>query len=329
MKKRITLILLICVVAISLILPLVACDKDKPVDPVDTPAYTYVDGSSVFINMGTYPQKIADVSVETIKTNGVYNQETGYYTYDSKQYKIISARPCHEYMTPTFSNGEVVEDNKEYAFEVQSIVWKIINKSLGEDTYYVYSKYILDTEIYQEQSRIADVGDNKYFLKDSKGKVMENVYANNWEYSKLRETLKQFYNIAFDSNNKKGIIQTSNTNEHAKKSSRTYITKDYVFCLTSADAQNSRYSFIEEDMQRRLRIVSDYAIARGAFYIEYEDVGKVGWAWTRSPSNDISSSLGSNAADKVQNKGEITKQYILSDSDYKVGYAPAMRVVKL
>ncbi len=328
MKKRITLILLICVVAISMILPLVACDKNVVI-PINNPAYTYVDGSSVFIKMGTYPQKIADVAVATIKAEGTYNKDTDYYTYNQKQYKIISARPCHENMTATFSNGEVVEDNKEYAFEVQSIVWKIINKSLGEDTYYVYSKYILDTEIYQVQDRIYDAGENKYLLKDNKGNVMNDIYANNWEYSKLRETLKYFYTIAFDSNNKKGIIQTSNTNHHAKNSSRTYVTKDYVFCLTSADEQNPRYSFIEEDMQRRLRIVSDYAIARGAFYIEYDDIGKVGWAWTRSASNELSSFVGTKAADKVQNKGEITKQYFTDDTDYKVGYAPAMRVVKL
>ena len=332
MKKKLVLIFSILLLSISMILPLVSCKKNT--EPEPTPhvviPYTFVDGSSIYIKMGTYPQTIADVSVDTIKASGTYDSTTGYYSYDNKLYKIVTAHPCTEEMTAEFSNGVIVEDGKEYAFRVEDIIWKIINKALDEEDYFVYSEKVLDTAIYQAQAKFGKASNGVYYLYDSNGnlQITQEVYANNWEYSSLRATLANFYNIAFNSDNKTAIKQTDNVNS-SQDSGGDYFpshqndTKDYVFCLSKAQASNSRYGFTDEDKARRLRQVTDYAIANGALYIESTDGAKNGWIWTRTSASE------SNTVYKVKTTGDITASYIQSDTDLKIGYAPAMRITKI
>ena len=332
MKKRLVLILSILLLSISLILPLVSCKKNTDIEPEEKEVipYTFVEGSSVLIKMGTYPQTIASVSADTIKANGTYDEQTGYYTYEGSLYKLVIAHPCTQEMTAVFSDGQSVVDGKEYAFKVEDIIWKLINKQLEEEDYFAYSNKVLDTAIYQQKAKIGKASNNVYYLYDSNGnlQITQEVYANNWEYSVLRSALAQFYNIAFNEDNKTAIKQVDNVNS-SQDSGGDYFpshqnnTKDYVFCLSKAQASNSRYGFTDEDKERRLREVTDYAIAKGAFYIESTDGAKFGWIWTRTAAQT------SNSVYKITTTGDITASFINNDDDLKIGYVPAMRITKI
>ena len=329
MKKKLVLVISILLITISLILPLTSCKKKNNRTEENGVPYTFLENSTIYIKMGTYPQTISQESVDTIKTNGTYDSQSGYYTYNNNKYKIITAHPCTDEVSPVFSNDEPVVDGKEYAFLVEDIVWKIINKALDDPDYFVYSNKILDTAIYQDLDKIGKYRSN-YYIYDNQGALLynEEVYANNWEYSKLRTTLAYFYNNAFNNANKTVIIQKEIANT-SQDDGPDYFpnhqssTKDYVFCLSKAEATNSRYGFTDEDKDRRLRPVTDYAIANGVFYVVNTSNAIVGWSWTRTAATT------SNSVYKVSTAGELTTSYITSDLGLKIGYAPAMHITKI
>ena len=333
MKKAKLLILTILILTVVLILPLTACKKKKGDPDSVTPevAYEFVEGSTVYIKIGKYPQKLeTEVSVEDIKASGTYSESTGYYTYNDKEYKIIAANPCTQDMTPTFSNGEVAVAGKEYAFIVEPIVWKIINKALKEDFYLAYSDYILDTSIYQYQSKIGKTTINPiiYYLKDDEGNLRkdEEIYANNWENSVLRQNLHNFYNVAFSDVNKSAIQTYTMKNGSPNGGSNNYFpyhqkdTEEQVFVLSSEEAQKSRYGYTTEDKDRRLRKVTDFAIAKGVFCLATKGADYYGWAWTRTAGT------ASNNVHIIDTQGNLDVTYISDDSNLKVGYAPAVRL---
>ncbi len=334
MKKKFLLISTILIISILLVLPLFACEKE--VEPeVKIIPYKFVDGSTVFIEMGEYPQTIAeDVTVADIKTNGTYDESTGYYTYNENKYKIITASPDAGISEPTFSNGESVVAGTEYAFKVETIIWKIINKQLKEDDYLLYANKILDSTHYQEEENYGASTTQvvNYYLYDENHQLQieKEVYANNYEYSTLRNTLTSFYNIAFSEDNKTAIkkITVDNTSEKASPvHGDDYFprhqndTEDYVFALSKFEATYSRYGFTEEDKARRFREVTDYAIARGVFYIQNSSGLKSGWIWTRT------SGTYSNMVYYLNTLGEIKDRKIINED--ALGVVPAVRVEPL
>jgi len=330
MKKKWLYISIILILSISLILPLVSCKKEEePTEPVIP--YEYVEGSTILISMGLYPQTVSDIDVATIKS-GTYDETSGYYTYDGNQYAICEAYPFDIEYTPTFSNNQSVVVGKEYAFKVEPIIWKILNKNLGDDFYLIYANRVLDTCVYQLQENFKKGTDSfsNYYLLDNDGNlcIEQEYYANNYEYSALRYTLKQFYNKAFNEGNKSAIQTVEVNNKNSGHSGPEYNpdhqnnTQDKVFVLSKAEATNSKYGFTQEDLYKRYREASDYAIARGVYYQQRQEVARVAWTWTRT------STTNSNGIYKINTEGNITEQFISSDSDYKVGYAPAMKVNK-
>ena len=333
MKKSYLLVLLIIVLSISLILPLVSCkDKKEPETPEDPVIpYEYVDGSTIYIVMGEYPQSLVkDIAISDIKS-GAYDETTGYYTYNDNKYKIVTAHSCNTVSNKVFTNGDEVVDGQEYAFLVEPIVWKILNKNLGDDYHFVYSNVILDTAIFQKQENIgrSSTGIKNYYLYDEDGDlaISQEIYANNWQYSELRNTLTKFYNLAFTKDNKTAI-RLSTISNSSDDSDLDYFpshqqdTQEYVFCLSKKEATNSRYGFTEEDKEKRLRPVTDYAIANGAFFVNRS--GKLyGYAWTRTAAS------ASNTVYKVSTQGEMTESIISDDNDFRVGYAPGMKINKL
>lgn len=335
MKKKFLLFLIISIISILLVLPLVSCKKE--VEPeVKIIPYKFVDGSTTLIEMGEYPQTIAtDVSVDDIKASGVYDEETGYYTYNDVKYKIIPAYADQDITDATFSNGEAVVWGKEYAFKVEPIIWKIINKQIKDDTdYLLYANKILDSTHFQDEENYgASTGQVvNYYLYDENHQlqITTEVYANNYEFSKLRSTLSNFYEVAFSDDNKTAIkkITVDNTSSRATPDhGDDYFprhqndTEDYVFALSKFEATYSRYGFTEEDKERRFREVTDYAIARGVFYIQNSDGLKSGWIWTRT------SGTASNMVYYLNTLGEM-KDRKIQDED-AVGIVPAMRVSPL
>ena len=328
-KLTIILLLLVFIIPISLI----SCNSDdEEVNPdtpeVVVPPYKYQEGSTIYIEMGYYPQTLeTEYTVNEIKTGAL--QESGYYLYNNNLYEILTAKPCTQDMTPYFSNGEVCQDGQEYAFKVEPIVWKIINKVLKEDDYLVYSNKILDTSIFQKQEAFSYYSTyGNYYLYDSDNNLQydKEIYANNYANSILRLNATAFYAKAFDENNKKGINKTDVVNSSPDygayyEPSHQDNTQDYVFALSSAQATNSKYGYTQEDKDRRLREVTDYAVAKGVFCLQKSDEKYYGWTWTRTAADK------SNKVYIIDTEGNLDKVFISSDEDYKVGFAPAMRII--
>ena len=332
MKKRFLLIFSILMISILLVLPLVSCKEEIEPEEKIIP-YKFVEGSTTLIEMGEYPQTVAqDVTVDEIKASGTYDETTGYYTYNDSKYKLIPAFADDSITEVTFSNGESVVWGKEYAFKVEPIVWKIINKQIKEDTdYLLYANKILDSTHYQEEENFgASTGQVvNYYLYDENHQLQKDteVYANNYEHSTLRSALSNFYNVAFNADNKTAIkkITVDNTSQKATPDhDYDYFprhqndTEDYVFALSKFEATYSRYGFTEEDKERRFREVTDYAIARGVFYIQNSDGLKSGWIWTRT------SGTYSNMVYYLNTLGEMKDRKIVNED--AVGIVPAVRV---
>ena len=329
-KKIGVLIIALCTTFLMLF-SLVSCKKkETPIEPEpeDPIPYEFVEGSTIYINMGTYPQTVvSDIPVADIKS-GTYDEATGYYKYKDNYYSVITAHPCTDDMTAVFSNGDAVQDGKEYAFKVEPIKWRIINKALSqsEGYYFVYSTKILDVSIFQQQSAFgySSTYEVYYLYKDGHLREDSVYYANNWEASILRLNLNNFYTKSFTDANKTAIRLTKNVNKSPDEDSNYFPslqkdTDDYVYVLSYAEATNPNYSFTTMDKGNRLRQASDYAIAKGLFCLYKEDIC-YGWAWTRSGANK------SNNVYMVDVEGNLNVNFILSDSDNKVGFAPAMKI---
>ena len=328
--KMILIVVLVLLVPLSLF----SCKEKEtypvPAVPTKVIPYTFVEDSSLIIEMGTYPQTLeTEYTVEEIK-GGVYYEDTGYYMYYGNYYEILTAYPCTQDMTPKFSNGEVCEAGKEYAFKVEPIRWKVINKILNEENYFVYSNKILDTTIYQKQAAFGYDSDyqNYYLYKDNVLQVDKELYANNYEHSILRLKLQGFYSKAFSSANKSGIYLTSVKNSSPNygpyyEPSHQDDTADYVFALSSSEATNSKYGYTSEEKAKRLREPTDYALAKGVFCITKSDGTRYGWTWTRTAADK------SNRVYFIDTEGNLDKTIISSDDNYKIGFAPAMRVIIL
>ena len=224
MKKNSLLIFIVLLVSILVVLPLVSCKKEIDPEIVEEASYKFVEGSSMFIEMGEYPQTIAtDVTIADIKSQGTYDETTGYYTYNNEKYKIITANPNASIDSVAFSNEESVVAGQEYAFKVEKIVWKIINKQLKEEDYLLYSTKVLDSTYYQDEDAFGASSESvvNYYLYDENHnlQIKSEVYANNYELSILRQKLTNFYEQAFSDANKKAIKKVTVDNSSTKASS--------------------------------------------------------------------------------------------------------------
>jgi len=177
-----------------------------------------------------------------------------------------------------YLNNSYYKEEDAY-FLVEQIKWKKLE--VDENIYYV-TEMILDVEVFQS---------DKYFTVDSyaylkKPGVPDNIYANNYYYSIIREWLNNdFLVFAFTSGEKKQIkqVEIDNSSATTMSESNKYAcqnTLDYVFCLSHTEAQDP--SFMKAKP-------TDYAIFKG---IDVYTDGKtnpecVGNSiyWLRSPND--------------------------------------------
>lgn len=118
---------------------------------------SFVDGIA---KLGRYPQTMTDEDVNKIKS-GNFNEETGWYEYDGKEYAIITVGIDTVYQDSIiFDNGELAKNyqNVEKAFLVEDIKWEILSSGNG----YVN---IIPTRVIDRQK--FDTNGNKNYLESS------------------------------------------------------------------------------------------------------------------------------------------------------------------
>ncbi len=93
------------------------------------PTLSFTDGVAT---LGRYPQTLTDLEPNTVKSQGTLDDETGWYTYNQKQYAISPVKIDSEYASAAkWNNGSDASnlDNVEKVFLVEPIKWEVLSSS--------------------------------------------------------------------------------------------------------------------------------------------------------------------------------------------------------
>lgn len=216
------------------------------------------------IEYGFYPQAhVSDQSLINALNTLEDSMSNGWYLYNGEYYvkEIAIVFNNEEHV---FNDNVNIENGKTYWFKCETIKWDILEENNG--SYTLLSKTLLDTHAYYDSYESRNIED-------------ELIYANNYEYSNIREWLNNdFIDNAFIMSN--AYIQEK------------YIgTNDKIYLLSYDDYFANDYGFDSNEgviSKTRECKTTDYARAKGAWYNTKTDLKYNGTYWTRSSSNDFS-----------------------------------------
>ena len=285
------------------------------------------DTNGDYLLFGEYPQsEVTDSGLKTalntlagtLPTNGNNNGWTSYEYYingsnstDFMWYKDLSYNgekyrgvyfTKYRSRTTIGSNSDTYQDDNGYSpnsiywFKWEPVKWQIITTQDGQAL--LLSELVIDSQ--------------NFYLNYNQRTINGNtVYANNYEYSDIRNWLnEEFYSSAFN-NEQQGIIQitlidnsakTTNPNDNSMywdNGTNNYScgnTNDAIFLFSVSDLTNETYGYsnnveIKDDF--RIKQASDYAKSQGCG--EWEN-GASNW-WTRSSVYSSSHYIRACAAD--------------------------------
>ena len=253
-----------------------------------------------YVLFGDWPQSLKTDDI-TIDEKHIFslNQWKCYKGNDNCYYVKQNAKPFNIDLDKTpinqfFSNGTIVETGKDYYFKVEPIKWRILDNSFSGGKLLLSEKILtagcFDPHFYRDEQKITC-----RIIKD------ENIYPNNYKYSRIRAYLNGlngssysienyknsgFLNIAFTDNAKNCLKAVNVSNGKSTllglgdifeeelleedKNPYKYIcknTKDKVFLLSESDITNENYGFTPSDIESgypaRIKQATDYAIAAG------------------------------------------------------------------
>ena len=213
------------------------------------------DGTGIYF--GEWPQTIAEEGV----TFSAKRDKDGYYLgSDGERYAKIKVNwsDKSDYDLETFwteegcgmnlvSDGTYLQEGSTYYFKVEKLRWKILERD--GDIATVICTSIIEGMDYQENYK-RDSGDGCYYVITETGEYVTDaegnrIYANNYEYSMLRQFLiNEFYNKAFNDLQKE-LIQTVLVDNSG--TSDTYPTNPYG----SNDTQDKVWALSYDDYMDR------------------------------------------------------------------------------
>ncbi len=234
------------------------------------------------VTFGSYPQTdvTSELGAELTKAAPDTDDWTSYnYYYDGKQsdymkYYDLSyngGRYRGVYFTKyrprgwdttssAYQSANGYNTGKVYWFRYDPLTWRILDPSTG----YVICEDIIDSQAFN----------NEYYFNGS-GYYNDKTYthyANNWEYSTIREWLNEtFFFTAFSSGERSQIPCTKLTTPAYSSSYSKYDVGeagDYIFLPSYQDMLNTSYrfssAFSDYDINRRAHS-SDYAKSQGVY----------------------------------------------------------------
>lgn len=267
---------------------------------------------STYIYFGEYPQTYVghetdvDFAGSTKDSRGYYLASNGAY------YAQITATPFDGgYLF--FRSGHSLTRGVKYQFKVEPIRWRILSEEDG------VAFLICDTAI--------------------DAVTFDPINLNDYDTSPMRTWLNNdFYNIAFDAEQKEKILTTEvdnsakSTNPFGKPNffengvnyGATDNTFDKVFLLSVEEVTNPNYGFVNDHTtgdRARVRDASEYAMARGIYFnrnchYSESDYGRAIYWWLRSP-------VASSAEMRVINGGSL---YGTNTKTNMVGVVPAIKI---
>lgn len=237
---------------------------------------------------------------------------------------------------------------EEGYFLIEPIRWSILSQENGEanllcDIEVEYVEYKKNTNYTYATGTVLNKNGNEttvmeYFATDGNGNLITNkngynVYLNDYEYSDLRAYLNDtFYNQAFKSYEKELILKTTVENSVSANPYAFADTEDYIFAPRAVELCG--YNFADDGAVvdlGRLRKVSDYARATGAYVMPESDV----WGWVSYASGEefpetkegvLNFLVHSGEVETIEQANEYYDEYItyfgvfwLRDSDWYEG----------
>ena len=175
-----------------------------------------------------------------------------------------------------------------------AIILSLLSPVYGAGQEYVYAQETKSKENFTEEKikwrilSVDDDGQGALLIADS---IIDCIsYSDRescWDICTLRDWLNNdFYNSAFDNNEKNAIKQTSVKTESYYSTGEKIVTQDNIYILSREEAFDSDYGF--EKTEYRISKVTDYALCKNTNndrggYLYYS------W-WTRSPGYDCRAS---------------------------------------
>ena len=259
-------------------IPSLAKQRDLGMIPV-------IDNLNKTITYGLYPQSNVDDADLIDSLNSLpHKQLNDWYLFNGDFYATINANIYvgATYLDYQFDNGIDIENGKKYWFKCEPITWRILS---GNGSYYLLSDLCLDTSDFYD-----GIANNYQMIRTINGKK---IYANNYEYSDIREFLNNaFYNNAFALNNEHialtGVANGKQTTT-VYNSENKYCcedTMDKVFLPSYKDYINTSYGFsqyYDTHSAKRICVTTDWARARKVYPGSSQDTLYNAICYTRSP----------------------------------------------
>ena len=323
MKKNILSSLLIMILSFSLF---ATTSNNKPTLDLLTKvsdsyiSYKTTKNTTEYL-FGVWPQtkKANNVSIDTSTTKDI-NGWKCYKGSDNCYYVKETAKPYDLY---SFDDGTVIEENKEYYFLLEPIVWQLL------DNNYQNGKLLVSKKILQSGSFCTSTNER-------------DIYLSNYEKSSIRAWLngingskydvedysnKGFINKAFS---KQGIQNIKNINVDNSINSTSYIdndlkkvskytsnnTNDKIFLLSGKEVADEKY--FTDDLSR-IKQTTDYARAKTTYSNSSPKNMNNGWYWLRSPTKN-----NGNIGSGVRYDGQANLSYTISHDRIAGGIVPSL-----
>ena len=193
------------------------------------------------------------------------------FTYNGTKYRAVTFSQYRPYRTyESSSTGNSNQNNNGYTpnniyyFKYEPLKWRVLDPSTG----LVLCESIIDSQAYSNTAY--KYGKEPYYSMGAWWNDAEHAhYANDYATSSIRAWLNDdFYNIAFSSSQKAGIL-TSQLDNSAYSASRSKYnsetTYDKVFLLSVNEMQNTAYGFSIDTASDPTRQAkgTDYAKCQG------------------------------------------------------------------
>ena len=256
-----------------------------------------------WVSYGYY--KYGDMENDAWYIDKEYNGEKyrGVIFSDYRPYSTINSGAS----SATYQDDNGYLEETVYWFKYEPIRWQVVKQSNGKAL--AISELILDSQCFYTT------------INDIRNNGNQKIYANNWEYSSLRQWLNSnFYNVAFNANQKNAIIAESLDNKTTAYdgSYNNYAncqnnTTDNVFLLSYKDVTDTSLGFNSSNL---CKWSTDYAKAQGLY--SSPNVDYQGSWWLRSADSDTSSMVT-----LVNPIGTTGSQYVWTTS---FGVVPAIIV---
>ena len=242
------------------------------------------EGEWTYVEFGEWPQTIKEERVEIGAGTLVRGGLTYYVGNDGNYYVKVTAKPYKD--TYTYSDGNLVEKDKEVYFKVEPIVWRVLNKDYAStgNALLLAEKILIGGIKWADSSNIYKESYIRQWLNGNSGTEKTSDYNGAAGFLQTAFT-ESAQNLIADTTVDNSAASTTDAGNNLTQADGCSDTTDKIFLLSQQEATNSEYGFAAYDAygkgSTRIRVTTDYAEATGAN--QNSTSGHGGWWWLRSP----------------------------------------------